>query len=104
MNHYFNVTKKYYLCTRCGRRLVRKVGPAGFFWGCSYYPRCQKTFSDDQGIPVIRKTPDFTCPQCQTGTLVKHKKVKSAVWICKEPLCGAAFHDRKGKPNLYQRV
>ena len=99
MNRLSNKAQKPYLCTRCGRRLIRKAGPAGFFWGCSSYPRCKKTFSDDGGTPYIRFMVILVCPQCETGTLIKYKKNKKRVWVCNESFCQAAFPDLKGKPN-----
>lgn len=104
MNQTSNTAQKPYLCTRCGRELVKRIGPAGFFWGCSYYPRCKKSFADNQGKPYIRKSFNFTCPCCQEGTLVRHKKFKYFTWICNDPLCCAAFQESKQKPNLLKQI
>jgi len=76
------ILQKPYLCAACGRRLLKKIGPSGFFWGCSHYPDCQKTFSDRDGRPYIRKIIDLSCPKCQDGTLIKYKRFKKNLWIC----------------------
>lgn len=106
--------QKPYLCARCGRSLVRKAGPAGYFWGCSYYPRCQKTFADDYGKPLIRKRFNYTCPDCKLGSLIKQKTYKHKPnghprktyhWTCNaRPTCGASFPDLKNNPKLPKQL
>ena len=110
----YNVAQKPYLCPRCGRPLIKKIGPAGFFWGCSHYPRCKKTFSDDHGKPLIRKQFDYTCPNCRRGTLIRQKVYKlkqdghprkTYHWVCNAiPTCGAAFPDFRNKPKLSKQL
>ncbi len=94
-----NFAKPPYLCSRCGRRLKRIVGPAGFFWGCSYYPRCRRTFADVQGKPWIRQKLDYSCPKCAQGTLNRKKCINGYIWICNASICHAKFANKKNKPN-----
>jgi ssDNA-binding Zn-finger/Zn-ribbon topoisomerase 1 len=99
-----NLAKKPYVCQRCGRRLIKNFNSSGYFWGCSYYPRCQKTFADDVGKPFMKKIFDFTCPACQSGGLIKYKNAKRVIWICNDTLCKATFRDALGKPYLRKQI
>jgi DNA topoisomerase-3 len=38
-------------CKTCGKGLVRRTGPRGFFWGCSGYPSCKSSYQDQAGKP-----------------------------------------------------
>jgi len=38
-------------CKSCGKGLVRRSGPRGFFWGCSGYPSCRTSYQDQSGKP-----------------------------------------------------
>lgn len=79
-------------CPRCGRRLVKRIRASGFFWGCSYYPRCKKTLSDRNGKPFLRYPFENRCPHGQQGYLIKQKKNGKYCWVCDESVsCGAVF-------------
>lgn len=42
-------------CPICNKNLIRRKGVNGFFWGCSGYPECKKTFNDKKGKPDFSK-------------------------------------------------
>jgi DNA topoisomerase-3 len=41
-----------YSCSVCSKGLVRRPGKKGFWWSCSGYPQCDKTYQDAKGKPV----------------------------------------------------
>jgi DNA topoisomerase-3 len=41
-----------YRCEACGEGVQRRNGPRGPFWGCMAYPKCKKTYPDDDGKPA----------------------------------------------------
>src|SRR5687768_13930669 len=92
-----NFAKIPYLCSRCGRKLIRQIGSAGFFWGCSFYPRCKKTFGDDHGKPRIHAKFDYTCPNCRVGHVIKYKCREDYRWTCDSPDCQSSFAALKKK-------
>lgn len=48
--------KSKFKCPRCGEGyLILRNGKNGAFWGCSKYPDCKMTASDDNGKPVLKK-------------------------------------------------
>jgi DNA topoisomerase-1 len=51
-----------YICEKCGKPLVKKLGRFGFFLACSGFPECRITRS----IPLAK------CPKCQ-GDVVSRK-------------------------------
>jgi DNA topoisomerase-1 len=52
-------------CTRCGRRMVRRSGPHGAFYGCSGFPDCRET------QPFIDPAQNRRCPRCERGWVVE---------------------------------
>jgi len=51
-----------YICEKCGKNLVKKLGRFGFFLACSGFPECKNTRS----IPLAK------CPKC-SGDVVARK-------------------------------
>jgi len=51
-----------YVCEKCGRKLVKKLGRFGFFLACPGFPECKNTKS----IPLAK------CPKC-SGDIVSRK-------------------------------
>lgn len=47
-----NVTPEY-TCPHCNGKLKKVKGSNGYFWSCSSYPRCTKTFDDVNNKPQI---------------------------------------------------
>ena len=42
-------------CPLCGASMFLRKGKNGAFWGCSNYPNCKMTASDNKGKPVFKK-------------------------------------------------
>ncbi|MBF0459784.1 MAG: DNA topoisomerase 3 [Magnetococcales bacterium] len=63
------------LCPRCGRPMRHRQSARGGFWGCSGYPECREIVSEpSRNAPAAVTAPSGagqTCPQCQTGQLIK---------------------------------
>ncbi len=95
----------HYRCPRCGRSLAKKIGPAGFFWGCSYYPHCRNTISDWKGKPFFRHQFNNRCPRCEQGYLIRHKINKKYRWICDESAsCGFSLAGLKRITNKRKQL
>ncbi|HIF0302654.1 TPA: DNA topoisomerase 3 [Legionella pneumophila] len=41
-----------YICSVCGKGLVRRPGKKGFWWSCSAYPQCKESYPDAKGKPA----------------------------------------------------
>lgn len=91
--------KNAVVCPDCGKVLIRRTGKNGYFWGCTGYPDCKKTYPDKQGKP---DTEDHTvaCPACRTGRLRRLKVKYGYFWGCCNPDCRKNFRDKNGKPEL----
>lgn len=44
---------KIYACTSCGSNLRKIQGKDAFFWGCTAYPACKKTYKNGRDKPVL---------------------------------------------------
>jgi len=53
-----------YVCEKCGKPLVKKLGRFGFFLACSGFPECRNTKS----IPLAK------CPKCQGDVVARKTK------------------------------
>jgi DNA topoisomerase-1 len=53
-----------YVCEKCGKPLVKKLGRFGFFLACTGFPECRNTKS----VPLAK------CPKC-SGDIVARKKM-----------------------------
>ena len=42
-------------CPNCGKPMVKRKGKNGCFWGCSGFPECKTTASDNKGKPDFKK-------------------------------------------------
>ncbi len=87
------------LCPDCQKVLIRRKGKNGYFWGCSNYPECKRTFPDKHGKP---DTEDHTveCPACKIGRLRRLKGKYGYFWGCGNPDCRKNFRDKNGKPDM----
>lgn len=47
-------------CPDCGKRMRRIKGKNGYFWACTGYPECKKTFNDKKGKPDTSPTKKYT--------------------------------------------
>jgi len=52
-------------CPRCSRRMVKRSGPHGAFYGCSGYPDCRET------RPFVDPAQTRRCPRCEQGWVVQ---------------------------------
>ncbi|MDR1613550.1 MAG: DNA topoisomerase III [Planctomycetota bacterium] len=58
-------------CPECGGGLVRRPDrKGGYFWGCSTFPKCRKTFPDQDGAP------NYSIDKKVTTTPAKRQKKK----------------------------
>ena len=46
-------------CPDCGKRMRRIKGKNGYFWACTGYPECKKTFNDKKGKPDTSPTRNY---------------------------------------------
>jgi DNA topoisomerase-1 len=53
-----------YVCEKCGKPLVKKLGRFGFFLACSGFPDCRSTRS----IPLAK------CPKCSGDVIARKTK------------------------------
>ena len=47
-------------CPECGKNMRRIKGKSGYFWACTGYPACKKTFNDKKGKPDISPTRKYS--------------------------------------------
>ena len=47
-------------CPDCGKRMRRIKGKNGYFWACTGYPECKKTFNDKKGKPDTSPAKKYT--------------------------------------------
>lgn len=47
-------------CPDCGKRMRRIKGKNGYFWACTGYPECKKTFNDKKGKPDTSPVKKYT--------------------------------------------
>lgn len=47
-------------CPECGKNMRRIKGKSGYFWACTGYPACKKTFNDKKGKPDTSSTRKYS--------------------------------------------
>lgn len=47
-------------CPECGKNMRRIKGKSGYFWACTGYPACKKTFNDKKGKPDTSPTRKYS--------------------------------------------
>ncbi|OHD53854.1 MAG: DNA topoisomerase I [Spirochaetes bacterium GWF1_49_6] len=52
-----------FVCEKCGKKMLKKLGRFGYFLACSGWPDCRNA----KPLPLGR------CPKCETGQVVKKK-------------------------------
>ena len=52
-----------YVCEKCGKKMLKKLGRFGYFLACSGWPECRNA----KPLPLGK------CPKCETGQVVKKK-------------------------------
>lgn len=90
--------------------LIRKKGKDNFFWGCSNYPECSKTFNDNKGKPdlTIREkavpSEQYRCLECNSK-LVRRKSKDGFFWGCSSyPKCKNTYQDNNGEPIYNKKL
>ena len=100
-------------CQECSSVLIRRKDSRkgkGFWWGCSGYPDCKKTYPDKRGKPDLKSvqpekrpstTTDHKCQKCDSG-LIARKSEKGTIWYgCSAfPTCKERYYDKDGAPNF----
>jgi len=71
------------VCEKCGRQMVKKKGPWGYFLGCSGFPECNFT------MPIVIEMPG-KCPKCGGRILKKTSSKGYVFYTCerKQEECG----------------
>ena len=97
-------------CPVCGKPMIRRKGPTGFFWGCIGFPDCKSTIPDKKGKPDFAEakaraeaaTKTVTCPKC--GKQLRMIRGKAGTfWACEDRKnCNAMFSDCDGEPGIFQ--
>ena len=87
-------------CPACSSELTQKDGKKGKWWGCSNYPTCKETYTDDDGKPLITQKTLVKCPKCESP-LRQLKGKKGMFWSCSSyPTCKETFPDNNGQPTI----
>ncbi len=76
-----------YICEKCGRKMLKKIGKNGYFLACSGFPDCKNAKS----IPYGK------CPKCDIGDIVlkKGKKKSKSFYGCtRYPECDYITWDK----------
>ena len=101
----FKQTIPTHPCPKCGQLMLRRGKADNMFWGCSAYPECKHTMSDDNGKPVEHQArpvvlSSHKCKTCQSFLI--HKKFQDKnFWGCSAyPSCKTTYPDKKGKPDF----
>lgn len=100
-----------FVCDKCGRKMVVKIGRYGKFIACPGYPECKNImkFVHEVGVP---------CPKCGGKVIVKKTKKGKEFYGCdnyptcdfaswyeptneKCPNCGQILYKKKGKRTTY---
>jgi len=81
-----------YICPKCGKRMVKKLGKYGFFLACSGFPECRTT----QPLPLGK------CPRKGCGGYIVERKTrrKRSFYGCtRYPECDFMIWDRPAEKN-----
>lgn len=94
-------------CPKCKEgQLRQKAGASGPFWYCTRWnadPKCDATYKDDNGQPLVAAP--IICPKCKTGRLHLVPGKEKPFWSCSNyrneaAQCKGAFPDRGGVPDF----
>ncbi|MFN3604125.1 MAG: type I DNA topoisomerase [Leptonema sp. (in: bacteria)] len=82
-----------YICEKCGRKMLKKIGRNGYFLACSGFPECKNAKS----IPLGK------CPKCKDGDIVlkKTKRKSRPFYGCSRyPECDFTTWDKPVEDRL----
>lgn len=74
-------------CPQCQAPLVKKLGKAGRFLGCSAYPECNYTASIDGEQTPQPQQIDRDCPECQSGLIQRRGRFGVFIGCSAYPDC-----------------
>lgn len=75
------------LCPKCESPVVKKLGKAGRFLGCSAYPDCDYTASLDGEQPAPVQKIDRDCPECQSPLVQRRGRFGLFIGCSAYPTC-----------------
>lgn len=80
-----------FVCEKCGKPMVKKLGRFGFFLACSGWPDCRNT----KDLPLGK------CPKCEDGYVVKKrgKKGRTFYGCSNYPDCDFATFDKPSEES-----
>jgi DNA topoisomerase-1 len=97
---------KVHKCQICGRGLVRRQNKKDktWFWSCSGYPDCKKSYPDRSGKPDYEARNEVSkvhkCQTCGMGLIRRKNKQDEWFWGCAGyPKCKQTYRDLDGNPN-----
>ena len=94
----------------CGSSLIRRKSNkgSGYWFGCSSYPECKNTYSEEDGKPVTAKKAskasgtetEHKCVKCDSSLIRRKSKKGSGHWFgCSGfPSCKETYKDKGGEP------
>jgi len=92
-------------CKECSKSLVKRHNKKKdtYFWGCSGYPNCKKTYEDNDGSPVLEGQPEtdakHRCARCEKP-LRRISRQQGHFWGCTGyPGCKNTQKDLAGVPE-----
>jgi DNA topoisomerase-1 len=80
-----------YVCEKCGKKMVKKLGRFGIFIACSGWPECRNA----KPLPLGK------CPLCKTGLVVQKKGKRGRIFFgCSNyPECGFVSYYKPAEKN-----
>ncbi len=67
---YVSTEETDYVCEKCGKKMLKRMGRYGYFLGCSGFPECRNT----------KPLPLGECPKCENGQIIAKKTKKGRVF------------------------
>jgi DNA topoisomerase-1 len=81
-----------YVCEKCGRKMVKKIGRHGYFLACPGFPECRNA----KAIPLGK------CPTCETGDVIQRatKRGRPFFGCSRYPECEFSTWDKPVKDQI----
>lgn len=88
---YEKMEETYMNCPTCGKPMVKKKGPYGYFLACTGYPDCTTKKACDKDGNVIEKKQaeltDIMCPECGKPMILRNGKTGKFYGCSNYPTC-----------------
>lgn len=87
------VTETEHSCEKCGKPMLKRKGPYGFFLACSGYPSCKHLMKlDKEGNPVaaepkVVQVTNQCCPKCGSVMILRAKGEEKFLGCSRFPRC-----------------